>query len=106
MRLAGSGDQAISLGNWLSPTLDSDFLSIGFILFVLFWRGEQSVGSPVYILKALRLNSCDWINLGHTFIPEQVHTQGLKYIENTVLPGPLTPGSLINPTQTTWTDSG
>ena len=67
--------------------------------FVLFWWGEGAL--PISILKALSLISCDWIDLGHMFIPEQVRVQGLEYIDEADLSGPPTPGSWANPTQTT-----
>lgn len=95
-----AGIQTISLGNWLSPTLNSDFLI--FALSSLFcFGGGKGAGSPIHILKALSLISCDWIDLGHTFIPEQVWVQGLEYIDEADLPGPSTSGSWANPTQTT-----
>lgn len=43
--------------------------------------GGRESGSPIHILKALSLISCDWIDLSHMFIPEQVHVQQLEYID-------------------------
>lgn len=68
-----------------SPTRHSVLASFFLFLFNRGGGGVRGVGSPIYILKALSLIHCNWINLGHLFIPEQVAVQELEYIDYAAL---------------------
>lgn len=91
MRLARCRCSNNIIGNPASLQLATQYWLHSFCFFLMGVGGVRGVGSPIYILKALSLIHCNWIDLGHLFIPEQVAVQELEYIDYAVLCQALPP---------------